>query len=293
MKKCLILGCSFTSGSYGIDDRYSGTEDDWKNQIWQEKLESRVGWYSYVDWLKKYDVTVIATPAQGYATWVQLFKQLDETQRLKRKYDKIIIQETWEPRITFLQDIEVEEFIRSNFVKCREILDNIEHVILSGRNTASMLINPQETADPPAGTLTLLNLHYNALKRLFADIDKLQKNKSDNQMFLDKNLRNFVFGWFGQKIVEWCTNFVQDLCKKHNIKGYVWSMDGPIMSCTHLKRVPEPVNQYGENIKLRDVLIQKELLTFYNNRNDFGHQTEEGNKLIGEYLNEKMSNIRL
>ena len=83
MKKCLVLGCSFTSGSYKIDDRYSGTKEDWLNQIWQEELESRVGWYSYVDWLKKYNTTVIATPAQGYATWAQLFYYLDNTHRLK------------------------------------------------------------------------------------------------------------------------------------------------------------------------------------------------------------------
>jgi hypothetical protein len=285
MKECLVLGCSFSAGSYIKDDRFSGTNDNFQNQIWQEKLDNRIGWYSYVDWLKDYNITVISTLAQGYATWAQFVHHLDNTGRLKRRYDKILIQETWEPRITFLQDKEVEELIKSNFVKCREVLDNIEHIILSGRGHS---VGPDHymRSDPVGkGMFTLLNLNFNALKRLFADLDK--------EMFTEQDIHNLVFNWLGHKIAGWCADEIQNLCKKNDIEGYVWSMLEPIMNCTHLRRIPGLKNHKGDDVRMTKVLTNHKLWTFYNSPDDHGHQTLEGNKLIAEYINEKMSNIRL
>lgn len=275
--KCLVLGCSFSSGSYMLNPEWAGADDDWKNEIWQEILETRTGWYSYVDTLKAYDTTVIATPAQGYVTWAQILHGLEVTDKIKN-YQKIIIQETVEPRITFFQDKHIEELILTNFVKCREIVDNISHIILNPRDMWDADFQKPKTH---YGQLPVFNLHYHAVRRMFRDYPD-NKNK---ETFLDKYLTGFTFGWMGNQIAQWASDYVQDICKKYNITGYVWSFKQPIMDCKHLTRIKS-------KLWLHDLSTHNEL-TWHNNEFDYGHQITAGNKRIAEYLNEKMSNIRM
>ena len=275
---CLVLGCSFTSGSYMLNPEWTGSSNDWKNEIWQEKLETRTGWYSYVDWLKEFDTTVIATPAQGYVTWAQILHGLEVTDKIKN-YQKIMIQETMEPRITFLLDTQVEKLVITNFVKCNEIVwENIKHVIL---NTQDIWDNNFQKPDLHIPQLSVFNLHYHAVKRLFKDYPD-NKNK---EVFLNKYLHEYTFGWLGNQVIQWAAQYVQDICKKYNITGYVWSFKQPIMECNHLTRI--------DSITWRDELSKHNELTWDNGLMDVGHQTNAGNKRIAKYLNEKMLNIRL
>ena len=41
------------------------------------------------DWLKDYDVTIITTPGQGYATWYQILYFMDEHKSLKKYGEKL------------------------------------------------------------------------------------------------------------------------------------------------------------------------------------------------------------
>ena len=122
-KNYLILGCSYSAGSH----IYS------KGSVNDEELNTRTGWYSYVDWLKNYNVTVFSCPGQGYASWLQILDSLVITKKIK-KYDKIIIQETNEPRITFLEPKELEINIRKDFLIESEQIENIKHIIFNPFN---------------------------------------------------------------------------------------------------------------------------------------------------------------
>ena len=278
--KCLVLGCSFTSGSYILNPEWTGSSNDWKNEIWQEELETRTGWYSYVDWLKEFDTTVIASPGMGYVTWAQLLHGLEVTNKIKN-YQKIMIQETLEPRITFLLDKQVEKLVITDFVKCNEIIsENIKHVIL---NAQDIWDNNFQTPNLHIPQLSTFNLHYHAVKRLFKDYPD-NKNK---EVFLNNYLHEYTFGWIGNQVAQWAAQYVQDICKKYNITGYVWSFNGnnPTMKCNHLTRI--------DSLRWRDELSKHNELTWDNGLMDVGHQVKAGNKRMAKYLNEKMLNTRL
>ena len=278
--KCLVLGCSFTSGSYILNPEWTGSGNDWKNEIWQEELETRTGWYSYVDWLKEFDTTVIASPGMGYVTWAQLLHGLEVTNKIKN-YQKIMIQETLEPRITFLLDKQVEKLVITDFVKCNEIIsENIKHVIL---NAQDIWDNNFQTPNLHIPQLSTFNLHYHAVKRLFKDYPD-NKNK---EVFLNNYLHEYTFGWIGNQVAQWAAQYVQDICKKYNITGYVWSFNGnnPTMKCNHLTRI--------DSLRWRDELSKHNELTWDNGLMDVGHQVKAGNKRMAKYLNEKMLNTRL
>ena len=63
----------------------------------------------------------------------------------------------------------------------------------------------------------------------------------------------------------------QDFCIEKNISGYVWSMNEYVMECKEFIRLP--IKHVHNNLK------NKKLIRFD------GHQTEEGNKYIGELIN--------
>ena len=83
---------------------------------------------------------------------------------------------------------------------------------------------------------------------------------------------------FFTDIVKMCAEKINLLCTERNIKGYVWSMYEPIMENNHFTRLLTNVRQdlYDNNL-----LTKKE----YTN----SHQTEEGNKYIGELINKALN----
>jgi len=92
MKKILILGCSYTLGSYGLS-QYSN-----EHRKGLDALINNIGWWYFVDYFKNNNVTVIAFPAQGYWAYYQILLYLKEQNVLE--YDEIWIQETLELRAT-------------------------------------------------------------------------------------------------------------------------------------------------------------------------------------------------
>ena len=80
-----------------------------------------------------------------------------------------------------------------------------------------------------------------------------------------------------------CSEKIQLLCKKLNIKGYVWSMYESYMDCNHFTRLPLTW--------MRQHLHNKNLLT---GKNHHGyHQTEEGNKYIAKLIDKACIDMKI
>mgnify|MGYP001198811339 FL=1 len=116
MQKLIILGCSISWGSYVPND----TSID--GPFEQFEKGSR-GWYHFVDWIKDYDTTVFPCPGMGYLAWTQIINIIDLS-----IYDKIIIQETSEPRTWLLNEQKLEQSFKTNFIDQTTIIDNIKLV---------------------------------------------------------------------------------------------------------------------------------------------------------------------
>lgn len=87
MSNVLILGCSFTGGSYTLST----------DGIRPENLYDGRGWYHFIPQLAGHKVTVYSFGAGGYGVWAQLLCDLAKFGELDH-VDHVIISETYEPR---------------------------------------------------------------------------------------------------------------------------------------------------------------------------------------------------
>jgi len=214
-------------------------------------------WYHFVDYFKDKDVTVIACPAQGYWGYYQIILHLLEESKLIL-YDEIWIQETWEPRPT----------INNYNVISRLFFSQIDHIKLSivhdqpdfSKNVKNFIFNYSEN---------ILNLN--------GTIEKYKPYSLWNKFFIE----------MGNS----CAYKINKLCKEENIKGYVWSMMDPIMNCgvsdsstSEFTRLPLTYVY----LKLKEAEKNKNFLA-----KPTGHQTEEGNKYIGELINKACIDLKI
>ena len=114
-QKLIILGCSISWGSYVYNDTTS------IDGPFEEFVKGSLGWYHFVDWIKNYDTTVFTCPGMGYLAWTQIINIIDLS-----IYDKIIIQETSEPRTWLLDELKLERSFKTNFIDQTTIIDNIK-----------------------------------------------------------------------------------------------------------------------------------------------------------------------
>jgi len=130
IKKILILGCSFSSGSY----EFGWHRRDGIRYMSDQVIFKSKGWYHYVDYFKNAEVTVIDFPGQGYWSWYQLLLMLEGTNRLN--YNEIWLQETDSPRASLinLKNIELNWISRK--------IDNIEKFTVKHSNASTCIINP-------------------------------------------------------------------------------------------------------------------------------------------------------
>ena len=82
---------------------------------------------------------------------------------------------------------------------------------------------------------------------------------------------------FNLEVSETCARNIETICREKNIKGVVWSMMDPFMKCEHFTRI------LSGNII--DILDKENLLVAPLSKSRACHQTEEGNKHIGNLIN--------
>jgi len=252
MKKILILGCSYSSGSWEpylnqeekILKRFTATSYGPTDKL----IKNSKGWYHFVDYFKDKDVTVIPIHGEGYFTWYQVLLMLDETNKLN--YDEIWIQETWEPRISFMEPKRLELGWNDPLYK-REV-EGIKFFDATGHFTG-FWIRPH------------ISDH---------------KKQDTSEIFNDVFFNNII-----QKITE----LIEELCIKKKIKGYVWSMGNTtLMKCEHFIKLPIKLSYNHKSI--HGELRRLNLIT--TNSTEGAHQTEEGNKYIANLINEALKKVK-
>lgn len=114
-KTALVCGCSFTAGSYSWDPAYiqynevlqsDGTTVNQDNGLGRERLDINGGWVEHLDPQDHY--TIYAISGGGIAQHATVVEHYYQTNQLA-DFDYIVIQCTWEPRLTWNTPGTIEE----------------------------------------------------------------------------------------------------------------------------------------------------------------------------------------
>ena len=205
MKKILVLGDSFSQGSYA---KWTGPpRPKW---VAPDGPVTNRGWYYYVDYFKDKDVTVFACPCQGYWSFYQVLLFLEENNELD--YDEIWIQETTEPRATIFDQKILGKIFSKQYNSTDNPLGN--HTVV--RDNLNLFVNHWQKDL----SLAPWNPHI---------FHKKEEKLLPYTLWTDT---------FFYDIMMMATEKINLLCKEKNIKGYAWSMYEPIMDCNHFTRLP-------------------------------------------------------
>ena len=88
---------------------------------------------------------------------------------------------------------------------------------------------------------------------------------------------------FFNEITKSCAQNIDKLCAEKNIKGYVWSMYGPIMKCNHFNRLP--LTYIRHELKNNNLLVLGDHPGL--------HQTEKGNKYISKLIDKACIDMKI
>ena len=282
-EKCLILGCSFSLGTYIYNDDWEGKKNKLERNGAKGTREGDVGdgeekhdfyekgWYHYVDWLKDYDVTIITTPGQGYATWYQILYFMDEHKSLK-KYSKIIIQETYEPRISFIYNKTLDKHVKQDFIFHEEYIHGMTRIIYAPRRIWEKI--PANYINVEGSMISLTN---GSIQNFFASV-----NFEYNFDFLPGHINS----GFTNQIIKWCMNGIDEFCVKYKITGYAFSMSAPIIDCNQKNIITLNISQLYNKLQKNNVTTG-----IINYKGDTGHQTLKGNKYLGKLINSNIERV--
>ena len=314
MKKVLMFGCSYSAGSYVYD------KNDSELKMGEHLIPYSPGWFSFVDHFNDCKVTVISTWGEGYWFWYQYINIIMNEDL--SEYDEIWIQETTEPRSSFCYP---EEFELEALKKRWDInqVDNFEiHQMGGGTGPGGMGAKIRLTLDVGDGMRKLVlnrQLIQPHLAEMFInDENNLTVDVVANQALQD-NVGKLHPNKFFDIITKACATEIDNICKRNNIPGYVWSMAEPIMECKYLKRIKDVEwvwRKFDQSMfSLREEVTKQIIknMNYYQNEdiytdpstiilpllnvqgNDEGlvdkymsHQNIEGNKFIGKLINEQM-----
>jgi len=260
MKKCLILGCSFSAGAYYINM-------DRMDRNIPEEPDPLTGYYAFIDADVQY--TVYSVLAGGYLNYAMLLS--DGTINVD-EYDFVLIQESFEPRVhTIKYDINWE--VTKN--------DNITHNLL---DTESQLLNMGHRVIDDKVVIDQVNIwrRYNV-----QDSDGLQtwwKDVTTNCRYNEKKLRPnpslFV-------IVRGAITLINHLLKDK--PSFVFSFQAGTYQrckqyhtwCQYLK-VPSLQELIYKNRNWHNYIPEKNFL---------GHPNKEGCKEIGRILTKALKGL--
>ena len=284
MKKLLILGCSFSQGSFGENLAWSEgksrpnpgfqflqrspkiLEDG--SIFYEDVIKDSLGWYHFVDMIKEFETTVFAFPGNGYSMWGQFLNIMADAGKLN-EYDSIIIQESWEPRTCFCDILQLEEYVKNDFITISKNIDNITRSV--------PVINNIENS------LKMGPRHLTGLLMVPEGIEKIKMREP-----LKKAFKQTLFSPLHDLIVEASARYIDNICKKYNINGYIFGMWQPFYNFVNITRIKLDIDLFSSvdiEKTLYNHLYHKGLLTHPNTSNV--HQTLEGNKEIGRLINEQ------
>lgn len=198
--KVLILGCSFTQGSYKLNDVDHS----------RETIETNYGWYDHLDIFSDREIDVYSFGGGGYAAWAEILKDL-ETNNTIKNYDTVIIQETTEPRLGFRkQSFEWLVNFRGTPVDRHLKINHYQSYYQCPHSCFT--IHPDTLKE-------MLTKYYNISSVPVEWILDIGESKSPN------------------KLVDICKSYIENLLKKNNIKVYVFSLFGHQFNSEYFHRL--------------------------------------------------------
>ncbi|MBT7556319.1 hypothetical protein HN615_05285 [Candidatus Woesearchaeota archaeon] len=243
----LILGCSHSMGSY----EWANSDDKSKQKIGCDEtwVKYSKSWEHYLKIEDAKSITSIAFPGEGYSMWAQFLTLMDKLGELKH-FDKIIIQETFEPRTSFINEKGVLWEILNGFRGCCRFKTGKVHKIIFSTDEGCTSLDYG------------INLR---LAHVGADVmPKYEKLYEDT-------CTSSLHDW----IVPLCMDKVVSVLKKNNITGYTFSFHE-----NHLK-------EYLTNIK--DEVYQLITDSDKNFKADTnGHLTDSGQRYLAKVLQKEM-----
>jgi hypothetical protein len=250
-KKVLILGCSFSQGSYARDE----------TSPIKERIVSSYGWYDRLKCLENLEIDVFGFGGGGYTTFAETLSDLHDSGTLK-DYSMLIIQETWESRFVLRKKDFSWINDSSKEIKERELL--IQHRSANPRPPQSVFSNNINILD------SICEQHYKipSLPTEFK-FDILES-------ITYKNLIKFSLAYINQTI------------EQYNLKCFVFSLFEPSANPENLPkatRLDLPLNLYYEikNESLKNLSSDKDLPKFH-----LRHFSNLGNEKLGEIVNESL-----
>ena len=141
-KHALILGCSFTSGSYTWDPEHivykealqpDGTYKTIDQGIGRERMDANGTWVRWLDPADYY--TIYALPGSGIIQHAAIVKNLDIEGKLD-DIDYVIVQKTYEPRLVLTKLQRIYSRWHDNFK--HEPTPDVENIIM-WRNDAKRI----------------------------------------------------------------------------------------------------------------------------------------------------------
>lgn len=205
-KKVLIIGCSFSSGSY--ETRISGKLGDPP----RDELISSIGWYDHLEVLKDRKIDVYSMPGLGWLAYAHFVACMKDSGTLS-DYDLIIIQETFEPRFSVLGNQFMSEFFESPTESDRTM--DIRHLRYRGSPSTMMM-----TCNPHDGVS-----FYKDFVSSGRDAHSLPSDIA-NRFNVDMAASSFV-----GSLLRAGQNMVTDMVTELGIKVMVVSFDEPSMRC--------------------------------------------------------------
>jgi len=272
--KILIIGCSHSLGSWS--ENFKGIENHMKKddeKFWRNRGEwanSSYGWYHFVDIFKNNEIDVISMPGSGYTSFYEVISMLDKKNKLN--YDYLIIQETDEPRIAFLDNIKLEHIIDTEWKLKYKETDGIKtHTINSLIGKDALNIFNIKVAIPSIKGHQILQKNewwYNLPKELYNSVIMAESS------VLYKLLPSL------------CANLISNICLKNNIIAMTWNWPQTVMWPQYVKRSEKSYmsNTYSINLQKYNTWNKPNIRTKPHKKSD-GHSTLEGNKNIGEMIN--------
>jgi len=256
VSRVLIFGCSFSAGSYEYVPNAKSVSQS------EVVLPESPGWYNYVDHLGDKELTVIATHGEGYWFWYQYINIILHNDL--SNFDEIWFQESWEPRcsLVYPQQMELKyKYMVRTFLE--DTHSRVKKRIISTDQTMRFSIDSWKVYPITSPQLW-------------------EENETANHT-LSKRIKglwpNDIFDLFTRS----CANEIDSICKENKIKGYVWSINKPIMKCIHLNRLWGVDNVYSKfdlnkHVAVREVKVPA-------GHQYKSHSNVEGNKFIGKLIN--------
>lgn len=245
-KRVLVVGCSFTSGYYykiPVDPKHP-----WKAP---EEVDHTYGWYDELPKQHSYDV--YAHPGGGYLQYVMLL-----TNKINiNDYDMVLIQETFEPRLSIDTEINYTPRRNDGRIRVRGLATDTRVYTLNWRSNRTDWISH----------ITYRN--YNEYG--------LEKNQG-----LDNWLTAMSYSP-AQKVIHAATvELMNSICKEAGIPAYAYGLSGNRYKHSYIKYISTP--------DILEELFYKD--EFHNVVNDQPyHFTKEGTRILGKWIKNGLEGI--